>query len=274
MAYEYLGRGALDYFPCRYGSSKLYFRGPERPLDGGYCAVIGSTETYGKYIEDPYPVQLEQFTGKTVLNLGQLHGGVDLLLADPVLLGICKKADTTIIQLTGAQNISNRFYRVHPRRNDRFVGATDALKSLFPEMDFTDFNFTGHLLGALAYGACDRFDLVRRELQKTWVTRMKSVLDQIGGRVILLWLSRHGLNDDRPDKCLLRDPGLVDGDMVEQLVRAGAELVEIVATGEEISAGHDRMIFSVLEEPAARQMLGPIVHQQAALELKALLGAA
>ena len=55
MAYEFAGDSALDYFPCRYGQSKLLFRGPRRRFDGPYAAAIGGTETYGKFVADPYP---------------------------------------------------------------------------------------------------------------------------------------------------------------------------------------------------------------------------
>ena len=36
MAYDNPGDGALDYFPCRYGKSKLMFRGPRRRLEAPY----------------------------------------------------------------------------------------------------------------------------------------------------------------------------------------------------------------------------------------------
>ncbi|MGB3314802.1 MAG: DUF6473 family protein, partial [Albidovulum sp.] len=55
MAYEYAGESALDYLPCRYGQSKLLFRGPRRKLDGAYAAVLGGTETYGKFVAEPFP---------------------------------------------------------------------------------------------------------------------------------------------------------------------------------------------------------------------------
>ena len=39
MTYSSLAEGGLNYFPCRYGTSKLLFRGPRRRLDGRYVAV-------------------------------------------------------------------------------------------------------------------------------------------------------------------------------------------------------------------------------------------
>ena len=33
---------------CRYGNSRLFFRGPKGNLSGRYHAFIGGTETFGK----------------------------------------------------------------------------------------------------------------------------------------------------------------------------------------------------------------------------------
>ena len=63
MAYDNLGDGALNYFPCRYGKSKLTFRGPRRRLDGHYYAVLGGTEAYGKFVPRPYAAQAEEMSG-------------------------------------------------------------------------------------------------------------------------------------------------------------------------------------------------------------------
>lgn len=271
MAYEILGKGALDYIPCRYNGSDLYFRGPKQALKKGYCAVIGGTETYGKFIEDPYPALLADLSGRTIVNLGYGNAGAGLYLGDAGVLTICKNADTTIIEITGAQNISNKYYSVHPRRNDRFVGASKALHSLYPEVDFTEFHFTGHLLAALANRSNERFDILCRELRVQWVSRMKTVLEKIDGDVILLWLARHSPGDPERQDRKFRTPALIDRDMMGRLIGDNTLLVEILATPEEISAGYERMIYSILEEPAARQMLGPIVHQEAARELTKIL---
>ena len=63
MAYEKLGHSPLDYMPCRYGASKLLFRGPRRVLEAPYVACLGGTETYGKFIEAPFPALIEAQTG-------------------------------------------------------------------------------------------------------------------------------------------------------------------------------------------------------------------
>ena len=47
MTYDAAGPAPLDYLPCRYGTSKLMFRGPRRRLEAPYIAFLGGPETYG-----------------------------------------------------------------------------------------------------------------------------------------------------------------------------------------------------------------------------------
>ena len=39
MTYDAMADGGLDYFPCKYGSSRPLFRGPRRKLDGAYAVA-------------------------------------------------------------------------------------------------------------------------------------------------------------------------------------------------------------------------------------------
>ena len=263
MAYEHLGEGALDYFPCRYGRSKLLFRGPRKNLDRPYIAFLGGTEVYGRYVEQPLPDVLEQAIGFPVVNLGCVNAGIDVVMNDETMMQICRDAALTVIQITGAQNLSNRFYTVHPRRNDRFLKASPALAELYPDMDFTEFHFTRHLLSRLQYRAPHSFAEVQQELRSSWIARMGQMMDGIGGRQILLWMG-----DRRPeDAChdwAARDPLFVDREMIGAVAGRSLGMAEVVAMPEEIEAGLPRMVHSQLEEPAAREMLGPVVHQAAA----------
>ena len=82
MAFEYAGDGALDYFPCRYGRSKLLFRGPRRQLVPPFVSAFGGSETYGKFVEEPWPALLEERIGLPVVNFGYLNAGVDVFLGE------------------------------------------------------------------------------------------------------------------------------------------------------------------------------------------------
>lgn len=254
----------LDYFPCHYGNSKLLFRGPQRRLRGPYTACLGSSETFGRFIEKPYPDLLEDATGRPCVNLGCREAGVEAFLASPGLVDIAAKARVTVIEVMGAIYMSNRFYTVDPRRNHRFIRASRRLKALYPEVDFRGFDRVDDMLRELACTCIDRLQTLRREIQTAWVARMRTLVGQLGNRVILLWLADHAPYSPQKGGTICRSPVFVDRAMLDAVCREGAELVEVVATGEDIAAGLAGMIHGPLEEDSALRQLGPLVHRRAA----------
>lgn len=272
MAYEKLGETPLDYQPCRYGASKLLFRGPRRRLTGQYTVFLGSTETYGKFIATPFPALIEARTGVKCVNLGWPNAGVDVFLHDPDVLAIASHAKLTVVQVPAAQNMSNRFYSVHPRRNDRFVQASPMLRAIFREVDFTEFHFIRHMLRHLRHVAPDRFALIRDELQTAWIARMRLLLHQIGAPVALLWLSTHPPMDaaDAPD--IGEDPAFVTRAMLDALRPKVVQVVDVTASRAALAHGTRGMVFSQFEANIASELMGPAVHDEVAEALSPLIG--
>ncbi|PZQ98034.1 MAG: hypothetical protein DI533_13005 [Cereibacter sphaeroides] len=264
MAYADPGDGALDYFPCRYGGSKILFRGPHRIIRGRFNAVIGGTETYGKFVADPFPALIERVTGVPMLNLGCVNAGPDVFLNEPALPGILEGAEVVVVQVLGAQNLTNRFYAVHPRRNDRFLRAADPLIAMYPEVDFTEFHFTRHMLQALHGAGPARFQVLAEELRQVWTRRMEQLLSALPGRVILLRIS------DRPASAEvgqeMASPILVDAAMIEGIRPFVSDYVEVISAGVQPDA-LDGMVFAPLERLAAAEVPGPAIHRQVAAAL-------
>lgn len=256
------GHGALEYYPCRYGTSRVLFRGPRRQLDGPYVAFLGGTETYGRFIETPYPMLLEQHIKVACANFGVVNAGVDLYLNDPAVMEILSEADAKVIQVMGAQNLSNRYYSVHPRRNDRFLRASERLQGLYPEVDFTEFHFVRHMLGRLSELSEERFGKVVDELRMAWTARMKHLLTQIRGPVVLLWFADRPVPSEMPGG-LEGDPLFVNRDMIETLRPRVKQVVEVVASDEARLMGTQGMVFSDFESCAAAELLGPMAHDEA-----------
>lgn len=273
MAFENLGAGALDYYPCRYGKSRLLFRGPRARLTDPYFAVLGGTETYGKFIKRPYPSLVAEQTGLAAVNFGCVNAGADVFLNDPPVLDICASARVTVVQVMGAQNISNRFYAVHPRRNDRFLRASSLMKTIYRNVDFTEFNFTRHLLGTLYGLSPEKFVIVRDELQEAWLARMTQLLGRISGKTVLLWMAGHRPDDIGDDVMLGPDPMFVDRQMIERIRPLVTDVVEIVPPAGVVKRGAEGMVYSAMEEPAASDMLGVATHEAAAAALSKVLRA-
>ncbi|MFD0859161.1 DUF6473 family protein [Roseovarius aquimarinus] len=262
MAFEKLGATPLDYMPCRYGTSKLLFRGPARDPRGRYVAFLGGTETYGKFIRRPFPALVEERCGLPCINLGWPNAGLDVLLHDSAILPAASGAALAVVQVPGAQNLSNRYFTVHPRRNDRFVKPSVLLRAIYPEVDFTEFHFTRHMLGHLADLSPERFAPVRRELQQAWRARMRLLLTRIDAPVLLLWLAPQAapLRADLPGPGAA--PAFVTRAMLEAPGGACVRLVEL-AYGEAALGGRG-MAFSPFEAQAAAELPGPGVHALAA----------
>ncbi len=266
MTYDVLGQGPLDYLPCRYGTSKLLFRGPRRELKEPYLAFIGTTETYGKFIELPFPALVEETTGLTCANFGQINAGIDAFSSDPFVLSAAADATITVLQVMGAQNMTNRFYAVHPRRNDRFVSASTLLKTIYREVDFADFHFNKHMLKCLKKTSYDRFATVRQELQDAWTARMQLMLKRISGKSIILWFSDHAPEDEGGggDDDIGRDPLFVTRGMMNEIAPYCTAVIEVVASAGALSAGTEGMIFDEMDVVSASEMLSPAAHREAA----------
>ncbi|KZY36347.1 hypothetical protein A3731_15945 [Roseovarius sp. HI0049] len=269
MYQENAGRLPQGVDQCRYDGSRLLFRGPRRRLEGDFVACLGGTETYGKFIANPYPDLLEGMTGLPCVNFGWPNAGVDVFAKDRALLDCARRARLCVLQVPGALNMSNKYYRVHPRRNDRFLQATDALRELFPEVDFTEFSFTRHMMRHLHSLSADRFGHLRRALETRWVAGMTDMLQRVEAPVALLWLSARA-PEATGAAGLWDDPALVTRDMLEAL---RGQVHAIVEPG--LSAADRGIDPAPLQSPQVRriaqEMLSPRAHERAAEALRPVL---
>ncbi|MGO4909191.1 DUF6473 family protein [Pseudorhodobacter sp. W20_MBD10_FR17] len=267
MTYAYSGEGSLDYYPCQYGASKLVFRGPKKGFARPYIAAIGGTETYGKFVQNPFAKVLEEIGGRGVVNLGLMNAGPDVFLNAPEVLEIASGAVLTVVQVVGAQNLSNRYYTVHPRRNDRFLRASPELQNLYPEVDFSEFHFTRHMLQSLFQASPHRFVKVAAALQATWAQRMAQLLRAVKSPTLLLWMG------DSPPKqaAVAVSPYdatvLVNAGMIEALRSQVTAYLEVVLSHDAIAEGVGNMSFGPMERICAANVPGPIAHREVAIAI-------
>lgn len=273
MAYVRPGSGGLDYSLCRYGASRLLVRGPKQRLVPPYTIFFGGSETFGRFVARPFPELLVETGGLRCVNMGCINAGVDAFADDPALIAAAARADATVIQILGAHNLSNRFYTVHPRRNDRFIGATPELAALYPEVDFTEFSFTRHLLTTLERTCPDRFAKVIDALQSRWMAQMTSLIDRCGARTILLWIGPSRPPQEARQIASGPDPLFVDVAMIARLAARADDLVTVVPSAAARAAGTRGMVFDEVEAPVAAQTAGPAVHAEIADALGPVLAA-
>lgn len=247
---------------CHYENSRLAFRGPARNLSEPYVAFLGGSEVFGRFVEQPLSDLVGHALGVPCVNLGCHNAGVDAFLRDPAVPHVASGAEVSVIQIMGAQNISNRFYRVHPRRNDRFIAPAACLRALYPDLDFTNIHFTRHALQEFRRASADRFELVVDELKTAWVARMSEFLTLIEGRKVLFWMGASGLDAADGDSAL--DPMFIDRAMVELLRPQVDEIVEYAASSQARRDGTRGMVYRRGERRAAQHMFGPRAHAEVA----------
>ena len=270
MTYDILGPGALDYVPCRYGTSKLIFRGPQRVLEDPYVAFIGGTTTFGKFLEQPFPLRVEHMTGVPSVNFGQVNAGLDVFLRETVVTEAANVARVTVVEVLGATHASNRLYRVHPRRNDRFLGAEPELARLYPEVDFTKFSFVRHMLRHLYHLDEGRFELLRKVFQKLWMRRMRELLGRLSPEVILLRIG-DGESGERWMDTERSGAAMVTDNMLDELGGAVSDIVDVQVQDRLPDAQTRGMVFDLMEQAAANSVHGPQVHQAVATALRPVL---
>jgi hypothetical protein len=92
---------------------------------------------------------------------------------------------------------------------------------------------------------------------------MRMLLNQIKGKTVLLWFADH-----TPDDALStedeKDPWFITRDMIERTRPLAAGLIEVVASPSTCALGTEGMVFSQMEAPVAKHLLGPAAHQEAA----------
>jgi hypothetical protein len=178
-----------------------------------------------------------------------------------------------VIQITGAQNISNRFYSVHPRRNDRFLKASRLMQTIFAEVDFTEFHFTRHLLrgleGYLAGKVRDGPAGTARGLGRPDA----GPAQRLNNRAVLVWMSRHALDDGPTGLTPADEPLFVTRGMVDALRPHVRDVVEIVARPEEVRAGRAHLASDRTDRTAAEDLLGAEVHARVAEASRPISGA-
>lgn len=271
MSFEQWGPRPLTYEPVHYPGSVLRFRGPPARLAAPYVLCLGGSETFGRFIPAPYSAQLAAKLPLGVVNMGVMNGGVDVLMHDPAIRDATRNATAVVLQITGAQNLSNRLYVVHPRRNDRFIKTTAMLRTIYRDVDFTEFHFTRHLLSHLKGRSSERFGIVVAELRVAWLARMRSMLAGIDAPVHLLWLARHHPDDMVPDDLLGPDPLFITAPMLAEVGAMAASLSIISPAHTRMADSTCGMFYSPREEAAARSLPGPDLHDRAAAALLARL---
>ena len=235
MSFQSVLATGVDYQEYRWGRSRQIFRGPRPDLRMPYVACLGGSETYGRFVTEPWPAQLDRVVGMSTANWGTPGGGPSFYLKDPVVLEACSNARACVIAVMAGHVVSNRLYSVYNRRNLRLRGVSDMMRALYPEVEFDQFRFVHNMLMALYRISPERFAVVGLEIRSAWIARMRELLADIETRKILFWFSDSAPDDPwRMNPMIARDiaPAFVDRAMIDEIRPHVDIYVEYVASAE------------------------------------------
>ena len=262
MSYELRGASAPKIPVFKYPGSKLWCRKGNVAPEGADLVFLGGDETFGRFVDCPFPNLIQKTLQVSCANLGVAHAGVDALLNDDVLVDYSRKARLRIVQVPNAVNLGNLYYRVHPRRNDRFLEPTPALTVLYPELDYTDYHFNRHLLRHLFAVSPDRFEGAKSALKRAWTARMKSLIERLGAGPLVLLLLYH--TSGQCDPVLEAHPIWVTQEMVKRVAPQGIKIATVTVRSAAATGEIDAMNCRSVDRPIAELCLGPSAHKQIA----------
>lgn|GEM_PF-6101659 len=177
-----------QFATCLFGQSRLRFRAQQDVTGRADVAVLGSGISFGRFCAAPWPALLAEGAGLRLRNLAVPQTGPEAWVQDDDLMALAARSALQIVEVPNCLRVSNRFWQLHPRRSDRIVRVLPPLTALYPELDLAEVVFSGHLLRLLESICPHRFEEVQQAASRAWLDRMRGLLSDLPGPVVLLWL--------------------------------------------------------------------------------------
>ncbi|HTT98049.1 MAG TPA: DUF6473 family protein [Rhizomicrobium sp.] len=225
----------IDYRQYRFGARRIVVRGPEEPVTQPYIVCLGAAQTFGRFVDIPYPQLLQERLRVRCINLGVAGGGPELFLADEDVLALCAGAKACVLQVMSGRSVSNAFYQVEPRRNAIITSFSDELKNVIADLRRKKKKLFAHDVLVKISETQDEavtkrvFDDVRR----AWIDTTLQLLERISTHRILFWFSERepGAGDTYlHGHVLMKYPQLVDRDMIRSVRHQADDYVACVAS--------------------------------------------
>ncbi|MCB9876764.1 MAG: hypothetical protein H6835_04090 [Planctomycetes bacterium] len=161
------------------GDDRELYRGPAVPIDGPYIACIGGAQTFGRFVECPFPTQLSKRLVLPVLNLGLGGAGPRFALL-PHVLRLLQGARLVVVQMFSGRSTSNSLFdNSEYGRGGGRLRATGEWSSF--EKCFRDLFATGDR---------DRIERIVKESRDDYVDSMTQLAAALPCPKVLLWMSR------------------------------------------------------------------------------------
>jgi hypothetical protein len=209
--YQLLDRPYFDYdlFTIE-GINNTSFRGPAFDQSKPYVACMGAAQTFGRFVDRPYPAILAERFGSQFVNLGVGAAG-PLWFDAPQYIDLANQAKFVIVQVLSGRSESNSLF--DNSSTGGLMGVRKADKRL---MRFEEF-----LTELMETESRDRVKEIILETRASYLHNMMNLLQHIYRPKIFFWFSRRSPDYKEgfgtPWELLGEYPQLVNQAMVDML---------------------------------------------------------
>ncbi|QIE54663.1 hypothetical protein G5B40_03930 [Pikeienuella piscinae] len=231
--YQKPDQALIDYKGYKWGRLNQVYRGPKPDLSRPYIACIGAAQTFGRYVERPFPALLAEELDIQVANFGAASAGPGFFLRDAAVIEAASSAELCVIQVMSARSLSNRLFKVQLSRNAQIEAVSKSLEALFPHIDFETFTYAHNMLNQIAEEDPDKFVAVEAELKAAWVARTRVLLQSIQTRRVLFWFSERETDEEVSGGAAgqaLKYPQFVDQEMMDAVAPLVDRVVRCVTS--------------------------------------------
>jgi Domain of unknown function (DUF6473) len=188
-------------------------RGPSVDTSGkDYFTCIGATQTYGIFVEKPFPHLISRTIGIPALNLSLPAAGPGFFAHHQAIIDYINGGKFLILQIMAARAEPNRYFdqagyceTVRERSTGDIMSSRTAWQKIIEDSSYD--------LGAAV-----------NDSQQSWIESNKAIIEKVKVPIILFWISHDRLDSDildttglSIDKLFFEFPQLVDKNCVDAI---------------------------------------------------------
>lgn len=237
----------IDYGEFQIPDCSFMFRGRSKPFNPEipYAVCIGGSATFGRFIHEPYPSQLEKINGMTVLNLGIEDARPETYLVNESLFKIIKGAEFIILEFMSAHGyqspifkpvnfVGNHGYFMDFFNLKSYVEKDKRLKWLMDKAENNESVFVDEVYQTIfKYLSESQRDLIRNVLINRYCNDIRLIIEQVQRPVIALLMTqnqpfqlRRKRNPQSYEEWAGAYPRFVDEVVLQYLKQLGVLVVE------------------------------------------------
>lgn len=215
----------IEYDPSPAPGLGFLCRGPVPEQNAPYIAFVGASQTFGAFVQTPFPQRTAENLDAQAFNLGRGGAGPSFFSRHDAALDVVRKADAVVVQAMAARMEGNS--RMESVEGRALVHFQDGGETLPMDCDTA-------WRRIVEQETPDRVLELVAESRRSWLSAMRTIAEAAQGPSVLVWFSER-----TPDyEVNLRDqyalfnafPHLVDRAMIDEARTFFSDYVEVVSS--------------------------------------------